>query len=110
MEVYMKSSTTNTAVLVLVLLCIFFFPGPNAAGQSIRPAGIQYIRFKNGSGVLGVIVYRDREKIRVRTAYAVMHVYATTIKRIIPFRSWNNVKGRAPFSRMPGASAGVSMP
>lgn len=56
---------------------------PAAAAAGKDPVSVRYILLKNGSGVRGVIIHRDGEKLRVRTAYAVMHVHLENVAGII---------------------------
>lgn len=55
---------------------------PAAAAAGKDPASVRYILLKNGSGVRGVIIHRDADKLRVRTAYAVMHVHLEHVARV----------------------------
>lgn len=65
---------------LLLFGAVFSLPLP--AGAEV-PAPVRYILLKNGSGVRGIIVHRDGEKLRVRTAYAVMHIHLENVARIL---------------------------
>ena len=66
----------------MLLLSCAAFPLPLPAGPEVS-ASVRYILLKNGSGVRGIIVHRDGTKLRIRTAYAVMHIHLENVARIL---------------------------
>lgn len=70
-----------TKFLIVFLLSLFSATSPDAASR--RPHGtIRYIEFRNGSGVRGVILRTDRNRIRVRTAYAILDIHRSSVRSI----------------------------
>ena len=76
---YNKMRYFKLAVIV-ILFCLLY----PAAGKNYAENKVLYIHFKNGSGIRGLIVYRAKHFFRVRTAYAVIDVYKSTIKDVTP--------------------------
>ena len=72
--------TIGKAALLILLSGLFPARQPIMAVGRDQPVRIWLL---NGSRVRGVILSRGRETVRVRTAYAILDMYCTTIIRIV---------------------------